>query len=205
MDKTSIFNMALDVFGMEPVTADDIQKNEAREVKILSIHYNQAIQRVSLENRWSFLDDVIEISAPNTTVLCSTTTNEVFNRTSLVMSQDLGAKADYLHSFKLPEGILRITKIESGYLRSRRVGEFLLTDCENPIVYAQIVNNIVPENKAIPDTFWALAALSLSFLSSASISNTEPKAIQMIASEYNSLLKSAMFTDLSQNVALVEQ
>jgi hypothetical protein len=193
--------MALDVFGITPVTAEEIAEGEAREVKVLDLHFKQAVQKVSLDNRWSFLNDIIAVGEESS----QQGTGGTWQHVSLSLGKDEGPKAGYAHSFKLPDGIMRIAFVESENLKTRRVGNVLLSDCAEPIVYAHITANVVPENTAIPDTFWTLVAYQLAFLSAPALSNSDQKVIQMVASTYNDLLSSALYSDLSEQNSYMEE
>lgn len=173
MDKTELYNLALDEFNIRNIADSDVENEYKRETGIFDLHYMQALSRVCTEHDWSWTGEVVE-----------------FNSDS-----DVGPKAGYSHCYVLPSGITRILEVPTDN-EYRIVGSNLLTNDSVGYVIAQKLESIASfKNESIPYDFWVLVAQRLALESCPSIANGDERLINQITVKYNLGLQTLALSD----------
>lgn len=145
MDKLDIFNKALSVFNIAPLTEEDLKETEGRpEVQVLEMYLGSALRRAMRERSWTFLEE------------------------RLVLGDDEGPECGYRHSHELPEGLFRLTRADGVY---RVVGTRLLTN-GLPLAYGIMST---PPDKGVPEDFYDLVAFALASYSASKLSPGDTK------------------------------
>ena len=145
MDRLYIYNVALSVFNIQPLSEDDLEDTEGHpEVQILDLFLQNAIEMVLRERNWTFLEQKLELG------------------------EDLGPEAGYGHSYKLPTGLFRLTRADGIY---RVVGTRLLT---NGTPYAYGIMSELPDD-GVPKDFYGLVGFALAILASSKLSAGDTK------------------------------
>ena len=140
MDKLRIYNIALAVFNIAPLTEEQVKEPEGHpEVQILDLHLPTAIRKAMRERDWTFLE------------------------TRLDLGKDGGPESGYEHTYSLPEGLFRLTRADGTY---RVVGTKLLTN-GGPFAYG--IMQTLPDT-GVPEDFFDLVAFALAFFASPKLS-----------------------------------
>ena len=171
MDKLRIFNIALNAFNMALLTEADLEsedKEEHPEIETLELLLPDSINDVMRERNWTFLEARLDLG------------------------EDLGAVDGYRHSYKLPDGLFRITRADGIY---RVVGSRLLTN-GRPVAYGQMSK--LPDT-GVPDDFDSLVAYALAIRASAKLSPGDNK-IQVILTLYNNTLLHMQINDVQNQM-----
>lgn len=174
MDKIDVFNMALDILNIDPITSAELTEGTDPVVKSLNRFYGTALRKASREHSWSFLTERVSLDG-----------------------DDLGPKGGYKHCYKLPDTLFRLIGAEGGDYK--RVGSELLTNGE-PEIYAILLeegkkNFYFGQEDLIPEDFWELVAYGLAtFLCPRLASGTSK--LQEISSLYNALLQTLIDNDI---------
>jgi hypothetical protein len=174
MDKIDVYNMALDVLNIEPVTSADITAGTDPIVKSLNRFYGTALRKASREHAWSFLTERVSLDG-----------------------DDLGPKGGYKHCYKLPDTLFRLIGAEGGDYK--RVGSELLTNGE-PEIYAILLeegkkNFYFGQEDLVPEDFWELVALALATFLTPRLSSGTDKMSE-ISSLYNAILQTLIDNDI---------
>ena len=167
MDKLRIFNIALEVYNRPPLTEEQLDDKEAMkahpEIMTLETLLPVALDEAKRAWHWSFLD------------------------TELELGEDQGPKEGYTHSYRLPEGLFRLTRADGIY---KRVGNMLLTN-GRPLAYGQMAG--VPDS-GVPEDFDHLVAYALAMFAAPRLSSGDQKA-QYASEFYQTLLTRMRLND----------
>lgn len=145
MDRLRIYNIALAVFNIEPLTEDDLLNSDGHpEVKILDLQYDTALHMAMRERAWTFLERPLELG------------------------EDQGAECGFRHSYTLPSDLFRLTRADGMY---RVVGTKLLTD-GRPLAYGIMLT--LPDS-GVPEDFYELVAFALAYFASPKLSPGDTK------------------------------
>ena len=172
MDKLRVFNIALQVFNMAPLSEEELEaddRSEHPEIEVLELLYTDALRRVMRERNWTFLEERLELG------------------------DDLGGMDGYRHSYKLPEKLFRITRADGIY----RVVKGLLLTNGRPVAYGQMLD--VPD-AGVPDDFEGLVAYALAIEASGKLSPGDSK-LQFAMTLYNTRLLNMMLNDVQGNMS----
>ena len=164
MKLVDIYNMALGVFMMPPVTADEVRHPSGHDVSVLASVYQPAVIKARDEYSWSWLEDIIELESGTDTM------------------------AGYGYSYTLPDGV-KLVEILPSDLEYRRIGNRIFSAGPIDACIGIDTYDIIPGNENIPDEFWILVAYAMAFLASESMSNNNQVTIQVVASKYNAYLE----------------
>ena len=172
MDKLGIFNKALSVYNIDPLTEDDLKDTEGRpEIQILELFLNSAMEKVMRERNWTFLE------------------------TRLDLGEDKGAEGGYRHSYSLPEGLFRITRADGVY---RVVGTRLLTN-GRPEAYG--IMHELPDS-GVPEDFCTVVAFALAYYSASKLSPGDTKtqiALDMYQRTLSMLVMNDVWDSMHEN------
>ena len=174
MDKIEVFNMALDILNIEPITSEELSAGTDPIVKSLNRFYGTALRKASRECDWSFLTEVRSLEG-----------------------EDLGAKRGYRHSYELPDNLFRLIGAEGGdYIR---VGSLLLTN-GSPTIYAILLdegkkNIFFGNDDLIPEDFWELIAYALAIFLCPRLASGSNK-LQEISALYNTILQGLLANEI---------
>ena len=172
MTKTELFNLVLDEFNIPPVTEEQVENSETREIKILDMRLSQAISRVCTEFDWSWLDTYVDLSK----------------------IPDEGQKAGYAHSYTLPSTFFRITYVPCE--KYRIIGRILLAEEEVSYIIVQPqIDDSLFDNAAIPDTWWTIVSYALAMFCLSSISNNNTTIASFVDNKYSTLLSITALKD----------
>lgn len=172
MDKLRIFNIALTLYNMEPLTEEQLNDSDVLrkhpEVAILEIGLPIATRKAMRERCWTFLDAELELG------------------------EDLGPDAGYTHSYKLPDGLFRVTRADGIYSVK---GNKLLTNGQ-PIAFGQM--STLPDT-GVPEDFYDLIGYALALFAGPKLSSGDSKT-NYAASFYSTILSSMIATDASDSI-----
>ena len=139
MDRLRIYNIALAIFNIEPLTEEQMEDKEGHpEIQILDLHFDTALRKAMRERNWSFLEEELDLG------------------------DDEGARLGYQHSYELPDGLFRLTRADGIY---EVVGNTLLTNGK-PLAYG--IMQTLPD-KGVPEDFYDLVAFALALFASPKI------------------------------------
>lgn len=145
MDRLRIYNIALSVFNIAPLSEDDMEDTEGHpEVQILDLHLATALRKAMRERNWTFLEEKLDLG------------------------EDGGPEGGYRHSYALPEGLFRLTRADGIY---RVSGNKILTD-GMPLAYGIMQT---PPDTGVPEDFYDLVAFALAFYASPKLSPGDTK------------------------------
>lgn len=145
MDKLRIFNIALAIFNIAPLTEEMMEDKEGHpEIEILELHLPTALHKAMRERDWTFLERPLELG------------------------DDEGSAGGYSHSYTLPQGLFRLTRADGHY---RIAGTKLLTD-GMPFAYG--IMQTLPDT-GVPEDFYDLVAFALAFFASPKLSPGDTK------------------------------
>ena len=145
MDKLRIFNIALAIFNIAPLTEETIKDTEGHpEVQILELHLPTALRKAMRERDWTFLERPLELG------------------------DDKGEQGGFRHSYALPEGLFRLIRADGHY---RISGNVLLTN-GMPVAYG--IMQTLPDT-GVPEDFFDLVAFALAFFASPKLSPGDTK------------------------------
>ena len=145
MDKLRVYNIALAIFNIEPLTEDQLKDTEGHpEVQILDLHYATALHKAMRERAWTFLEQRLDLG------------------------DDLGPECGYMHSYQLPTGLFRLTRADGIY---RQVGNRILTN-GRPLAYGIMQT---PPDMGVPEDFYELVGFALAYFASAKLSPGDTK------------------------------
>lgn len=174
MDKIEVYNMALDVLNIEPITSEELTAGTDPVVKSLNRFYGTALRKASREHSWSFLTEIVSLEG-----------------------EDQGPKGGYKHAYALPDSLFRLVGAEGGDYR--RMGSLLLTNGK-PEIYAILLeegrkNFYFGQEDLVPEDFWELVAYALAFLVCPRLASGSTK-IQEISAIYSTLLQTLIENDI---------
>lgn len=166
MEKLEIFNIALELLNIEPLTDDYLTPEEGADTTVpdtLERFYGMALRKASRERDWTFLQEKLDLG------------------------NDLGPMAGYAHSYSLPEGLYRLCWADGEY---SQIGDKLATNGSDE---AYGIMDTPPE-AGVPEDFWELVAIYLAFIASSRLSSGDQKA-STILTIYSHLLSNLILTD----------
>ena len=165
MDKLRIYNIALGVFNIAPLSEEDLEDTEGHpEIQILDLYLPTAERKAIREREWTFLE------------------------VKLDLGEDGGPECGYKHTYKLPEGLFRLTRADGTY---RVAGTTLLT---NGAPHAYGIMNTLPDS-GVPEDFYDLIAFALAFYASPKLSPGDTK-YQIAMNDYNTILQGLIMNDV---------
>ncbi len=171
MEKLELFNYALDLLNIEPLTEEQLENPaEGQDTTVpdtLNRFYGTALRKASRERDWTFL------------------------RVKLDLGEDLGPMAGYRHSYSLPKGLFRLCWADGEY---SQVGNKLATNGSDE---AYGIMDELPD-EGVPEDFYELVGSYLAFLASTRLSSGDQKAATILTI-YTQLLQNLMFTDASSS------
>ena len=172
MDKLGIFNKALSVFNIEPLTEDDLKETEGRpEIQVLELFFGSALAKVLRERNWTFLERRLDLG------------------------EDKGAEGGYCHSYDLPEGLFRLTRADGIF---RVVGTRLLTN-GRPEAYG--IMHELPDS-GVPEDFYTVVAFALAYYSASKLSPGDTKtqiALDMYQRTLSMLVMNDVWDSMHEN------
>lgn len=137
MTELELFNITLSLFDRE-ITQEDLDSSTpSKEVRLCRLYQPLAKIRAMREFDWSFL----------------------IVRLQLDSQDDIGGFAEYLHGYKLPEGVFKVVHAFSDFPYEVAGGR-LYTDVDDPVVYG-IMDELPSEH--VPQDFYELIAYALAF------------------------------------------
>ena len=135
MTDLELYNISLTIFDTEITQSDLDSETPSKEVRLCNAYHDIAILRVMREFDWSFL--IVK----------------------LTIGEDDGAGMGFLHSYELPENVLKVVHKFTEYAYEI-IGGKIYTDVEDPDVYG-IMTTIPISN--VPYDFYELVAYALAF------------------------------------------